>query len=214
MGIIPEKIEQYIDEHCSEENELLYQINRKTFLQQMYPQMISGKVQGQFLKMISRLLRPKRILEIGTFTAYSTICLAAGLAKDGQIDTIELDEELKPIIDKNLQAAGIAQKVNLHIGEAQKMIPELNVATYDLIFLDADKEFYPKYYRLLQPLMQAGSFLLVDNVLWYGKVAEAEETFDPATKGVVEFNKLVQEDPSVENVILSVRDGLMLVYKL
>jgi len=214
MSIIPEKIEQYIDKHCSEENELLYQINRKTFLQQMYPQMISGKVQGQFLKMISRMLRPKRILEIGTFTAYSTICLAEGLVSDGQIDTIELDEELKPVIDKNLQAAGIAQKVNLHIGEAQKIITELNSDSYDLIFLDADKEFYPAYYRLLKPLMRAGSFLLVDNVLWYGKVVEAADTFDPATKGVVKFNKLVQEDPSVENLILSVRDGLMLVCKI
>jgi len=214
MAFITDKIEQYIDDHCSQESDLLYQINRKTFLKQMYPQMISGKVQGQFLKMISRMLKPNRILEIGTFTAYSTICLAKGLTPKGKIDTIEYDEELKPVINKNLQDAGITEQVNLHIGEAKKIIPELSTYVYDLIFLDADKEFYPEYYQLLKPLMQGKTFLLVDNVLWYGKVAEGKETFDGATKGVVEFNKLVQEDPSVENVILSVRDGLMLVNKI
>ncbi len=213
MSIIPSSIEKYIETNCSEESDLLYQINRKTFLQQLYPQMISGKVQGQFLKMISCMIQPTRILEIGTFTAYSTICLAKGLTSNGGIDTIEINEELKPVIDQNLQDAGIGEQVNVFIGEAQTLIPTLN-EQYDLIFLDADKEFYPTYYQLLYPMLKPGGFLLADNVLWYGKVTDPPETYDVASKGVVEFNEMVAKDASVENVILSVRDGLMLVRKV
>jgi len=211
--IIAEEIETYIEKNCTKESDLLYQINRKTYLQQMYPQMISGKIQGQVLRMFSQMIRPKRILEVGTFTAYSTICLAAGLQSDGIIDTIEIDEELKPTIELNLEVAGITNKINTHFGEAKTIIPTLT-GTYDLIFLDADKEYYPQYYSMLHPLLEKNGSLIADNVLWYGKILDEPESFDVATKGVVEFNQMVQADPSVENVILSVRDGLMLIRKV
>jgi len=211
--IITNNIETYIEKNCTEEANLLYHINRKTHLQQLYPQMISGKVQGQVLKMFSQMIKPKRILEVGTFTAYSTICLAAGLQSNAMIDTIELDEELEPLIQQNLKAAGIADQINLHFGDAKAIIPTLK-NSYDLIFLDADKAFYPQYYSLLHPLLVKGGYLIADNVLWYGKVTDPPKSFDPAARGVVEFNQVVHEDPSVENVILSVRDGLMLVRKV
>jgi len=211
--IVTNAIENYIEKNCTDESNLLYKINRKTYLEQMYPQMISGKVQGQLLKMFSQMIQPKRILEVGTFTGYSTICLAAGLPVEGIIDTIEIDEELEPVINQNLKAAGITQKVNMHFGEAKTIIPTLK-GDYDLIFLDADKEFYPQYYPMLHPLLKKGSYLVADNVLWYGKVTDKPENYEATTRGVVEFNKLVKEDLSVENVILSVRDGLMLVRKL
>lgn len=212
MNIVPDKIEVYIEEHCTKELDVLNEINRKTHLEQLYPQMVSGKVQGQFLKMISRMIKPLNVLEIGTFTAYSTICLAAGLASNGVIDTIEISEELKSVIEKNLGAAGIGHQVNLHIGEALEIIPTLNKG-YDLVFLDADKDHYPQYYKLLMPLLKKGGFLVADNVLWSGKILEGQAASDKATKGVIIFNEMVQHDVDVDNVILSVRDGLMLVHK-
>lgn len=211
--IVTNAIEDYIEKNCTDESKLLYQINRKTYLTQMYPQMLSGKVQGQFLKMLSQMIEPKRILEVGTFTAYSTICLAAGLPADGIIDTIEIDEELEPVIKQNLKAADILEKVNTHFGEAKTIIPTLK-GGYDLIFLDADKELYPQYYPMLHTLLKKGGYLVADNVLWYGKVADTPENFDTTTKRLVEFNNMVSQDNRVENLILSVRDGLMLVKKL
>jgi len=212
MNITKPKIEKYISQNCSEATEQLYNLERKTYLQQLYPQMVSGKVQGQFLKMISRMIQPKHILEIGTFTAYSTICLAEALRAEGSIDTIEIDEELKGEIELNLQQANILNKTTLHIGNALQIITTLN-KPYDLIFLDADKAFYPAYFKLLSPKMKVGSFLLADNVLWDGKVAEPILESDKATRGVDEFNRLIKEDSTFENIILSVRDGLMLAYK-
>jgi len=191
----------------------LYNLERKTYLEQLYPQMVSGKVQGQFLKMISRMIRPKYILEVGTFTAYGTICLAEALAEGGSIDTIEIDDELKDKIEHNLEQANIDTFTNLHIGNALEIIPTLN-KPYDLIFLDADKAKYPQYFELFTTKMKSGSFLLADNVLWDGKVVESVIARDKATKGVIEFNRLVKEDSTFENVILSVRDGLMLAYKI
>jgi len=212
MNIVSDKIEVYIEEHCTEESNVLNEINRKTHLEQLYPQMVSGKVQGQFLKMISRMVKPVSILEIGTFTAYSTICLATGLAPNGTIDTIEISEELRSVIEKNLDAAGIRHQINLYIGEAMEIIPTLN-KRYDLVFLDADKDHYPQYYQLLMPLLKKGGFLVADNVLWSGKVLEPQAANDKATKGVIAFNKMVHHDAGVDNVILSARDGWMLVHK-
>jgi len=213
MNIINQKIKNYINQNCSNAAKQLHNIERKTYLEQLYPQMVSGKVQGQFLKMISRMIQPKHILEIGTFTAYGTICLAAALAKGGSIDTIEIDEELKDHIELNFEQANISTFTNLHIGNALEIIPTLN-KPYDLIFLDADKATYPQYFNMLAPKMKAGSFLLADNVLWDGKVVEPTIERDKATQGVIAFNRLVKDDPTFENVILSVRDGLMLAYKI
>lgn len=213
MNIINQKIQHYINQNCSKASTQLYNLERKTYLEQLYPQMVSGKVQGQFLKMISRMIQPKHILEIGTFTAYGTICLAEALAENGSIDTIEIDEELKDKIELNLTQANIGSFTSLHIGNAFQIIPNLN-KPYDLIFLDADKAFYPQYFKLLAPKMKVGSFLLADNVLWDGKVVEPFLERDKATRGVIEFNKLVKEDSTFENVILSVRDGLMLACKI
>jgi len=212
MNIINQKLQNYITENCSDATDILYNLERKTYLEQLYPQMLSGKVQGQFLKMISRMIQPKHILEVGTFTAYGTICLAEALAEGGSIDTIEIDEELKAEIEQNLQRANIHTFTTLHIGNALKIIPNLN-KPYDLIFLDADKAFYPEYFKLLAPKMKAGSYLLADNVLWDGKVVEPVLDSDRATQGLIEFNRLVKENPAFKNVILSVRDGLMLAYK-
>lgn len=213
MHIISQKIKNYINKNCSKASNQLYNLERKTYLKQLYPQMVSGKVQGQFLKMISRMIQPQHILEIGTFTAYGTICLSTALTKNGSIDTIEIDEELKDEIEYNLKQANISHFTNLHIGNALKIIPTLNKA-YDLVFLDADKAFYPQYFKLLASKMKVGSFLLADNVLWDGKVVEPVLEKDKATQGVIAFNKLIKEDPTFENVILSVRDGLMLAYKV
>jgi len=212
MNFLPEKIQDYIDEHSDEETALLYELNRKSHLELLHPEMVSGNIQGQFLRMISQMMQPQRILEVGTFTGYATICLADGLSEGGLIHTIDINEEIKDITTKYFEKAGISNKVKMHIGDALKIIPNLN-ETFDLIFLDADKANYPIYYPILKQKLKKGGFILADNVLWYGKILKPVVPKDKATKGVLAFNKLVKEDKEVEKFILSLRDGITMIRK-
>ena len=212
FNLIDREIQLYCDEHTSEESEVLYQLYRETNLKVLRPRMLSCKSQGTFLQMISQLVKPKRILELGTYTAYSTISLAAGLSDDGLIFTIENDPELEDIIRKYIQKAGIENKVKLYIANALDLLPDLQ-ETWDLIFIDADKVNYLNYYKMLIPHLSDRGIMLVDNVLWSGKVIEEVKHNDKDTKAILEFNSFVQNDNRVKNMILPFRDGIMMIQK-
>ena len=202
----------YLEQHTSEPAENLKKITRKTWLTTIYPRMLSGSVQGKFLQMVSCMLRPKRVLEIGTFTGYSALCLAEGLEPDGSLVTIEVDEELEKVIRENIKGSPAEKQIQLHIGDAMKLLPEIN-DSFDLIFLDADKNRYPQYYPLLKSMLRKGGFLLADNVLWSNKVLD-NQINDIETVAIRQFNTLVSHDPEVEQVLLPLRDGLMMIRKL
>jgi predicted O-methyltransferase YrrM len=208
----PEKILKYSENHSSEEDPVLQELERITHLKTVHPQMLSGKVQGQFLSFISGMIKPKSILEIGTFTGYSAYCLAKGLQEDGRLITIEVNEELKDLVMDFFRKASIENKVELIIGDALKIVPDLT-EKFDLIFIDANKEHYPDYYDMCIDKLNHGAYLIADNVLWGGKVVE-EPLSDQSSIKLHEFNRLVQNDHRVENVFLTIRDGLMIVRKI
>jgi caffeoyl-CoA O-methyltransferase len=205
-------IEQYILEHSDPEDPLLAELNRETNLKVLRPRMLSGHLQGKILEMISKMIRPQKILEIGTYTGYSAICLAKGLQKNGILHTIEINDELEHYIRKYLQKAGLENIVKLHIGNAMKIIPNLD-ETFDLVFIDGDKRQYSEYYHTLFDYVKPGGFILADNVLWSGKVIELESPDDEYTKGIFAFNELITKDNRVEKVIIPLRDGLTLIRK-
>ncbi len=207
----PEKILRYAETHTSAEDPALQELFRTTHLKTVHPQMLSGKVQGQFLAFISRMIRPRRILEIGTFTGYSAYCLAKGLQQNGKVVTIEVNEELEELVREFFEKAGIADRTELLIGDALEILPAL-VEKFDLVFIDANKEQYPAYYEYCVNALNSGGYLIADNVLWGGKVAE-EPREDESTRSLHKFNTLVQNDPRVENVFLTIRDGLLLLRK-
>jgi len=207
------KIEEYLEKYTSPENKVMYELNRETHLKTYYPNMLSGAVQGKFLEMISLMIKPKRVLEIGTFTAYSAIALAKGLAEGGKLFTIEVNEEMESFIRKYIKKAGMDKKIELMMGNALEIIPELKDA-FDLVFIDADKENYLDYYELAFTKLKTGGIILADNVLWNGKVLEDDAKSDKETMGIKAFNEHVKNDDRVEQVMLSVRDGLMLVRKI
>lgn len=211
MEFLDEKILQYAEAHTSGESSLLRRINRETHLSVLMPRMLSGHLQGRLLSMISRMIRPKSILEIGSYTGYSAICLAEGLAPNGVITTIDVNEELEQRVRKYFDEAGISKSVNYQIGDAMAIIPQLP-GPFDLVFIDADKENYSKYYDLVFNKVVAGGYILADNVLWSGKVLNDKP--DKDTRAIVDFNRKIQGDARVENVLLPVRDGLMLVRKI
>lgn len=210
MHLVSPEIEQYINLHTSEESDILYNLSRKTNTDVLMPQMLSGKVQGQFLQMLSYMLQPKRILEIGTFTGYATICLAAGLTNDGKLYTIDINEELEDFVQQYIEKANLKHKIIQIIGNATEKINEIN-EQFDLIFIDADKQNYSLYYDLVFDKVRPGGFILADNVLWSGKVIEEKK--DKDTQKITEFNQKVQQDNRVENVIVSIRDGIMMIRK-
>ena len=212
FNLIDRDLQLYCDEHTSNEDNVLYQLCRETNLTVLRPRMLSCKSQGAFLQMISRLVKPKRILELGTYTAYSTISLADGLDDDGLIFTIENNHELEDIIKKYINKADIENKVKLYIGDAIDILPNLN-ETWDLIFIDADKINYLNYYKMLIPNLSNKGIMLVDNVLWSGKVIETVKNNDKDTKAILEFNSFVQKDKRVKNMILPFRDGIMMIQK-
>jgi predicted O-methyltransferase YrrM len=191
---------------------VLAKLSRETHLTQVYPRMLPGNLQGTFLRMVSAMLKPKRILEIGTFTGYSTINLAMGMG-EGILHTMEVNPELEEIIRRYIHEAGLEDRIILHIGDALQVIPSLN-EQWDLIYIDADKPNYLNYYKMLFDHLRPGGFLLADNALWGGKVLQPGKKLDKDTLGIVEFNEFVQKDDRVENVLLSVRDGIMMVRKL
>ena len=207
-----EALDQYIESMSSPEEALLRELERETYLRVLNPRMISGHIQGRLMEMIVRMLRPKRILEIGTFTGYSALCMAAGLDDDGRIDTCEVDDELEMISSQYFARSAHGHKIRLHIGSALDIAPSLG-ERYDLVFIDGDKREYSAYYNMLfdNGLVSSGSWILADNILWYGKVVEPVARGDKQTQAIIDFNRLVVEDKRVENVILPIRDGINLI---
>ena len=206
-------IEKYIELHSSEETSILKKLNRETNLKVLMPRMLSGHLQGKFLEMISLMIKPRQILEIGTYTGYSAICLSAGFCKGGIIHTIEKNSELEDIANRYFNKAGIKNKVKFYLGDAMNIIPDIN-EIFDLVFIDADKENYLNYYNLVFNKVRKGGFIIADNALWDGKVIESDYKDDKETIGIVRFNDYVQKDKRVENMILPLRDGLMIIRKL
>ena len=211
--LIPEPIESYCEAHTTSESELLYKLNRETNLKVLRPRMLSGQVQGRLLSMISKMIKPVNILELGTYTGYSALCLAEGLQENGELHTIEIDEELEDIITKYFNQSIHKEKLHLHIGNALEIIPTLK-KTWDLVFLDAEKKEYLQYYEMVLPHLKKGGFILADNVLWNGKVTEPVAENDAETQAVVQFNDFVQNDPRVQNLLLPVRDGVLVIEKI
>lgn len=210
--MIDPKIEIYIDEHSTSENNVLKELNRQTHLRTFYPRMLSGNIQGKFLEMICSMIKPKRVLEVGTFTGYSAIAMAQGLSDGGLIYTIEINEEMEFFINEFVAKAGLSDKIKLIIGNALEIIPSLD-EEFDLVFIDADKEQYIDYYKLAKEKLKTGGFIIADNVIWSGKVLNKSTKTDKETKGIVDFNAYVKNDPAVEQVMLSIRDGLFLIRK-
>jgi caffeoyl-CoA O-methyltransferase len=203
-------LENYIEAHTSPEDELLRELRRQTHLKILRPRMVSGPVQGQLLTIFCRMIRPESVLEIGTFTGYSAICMARGLEQNGHVDTIERDDELEDFIRPWFLKAGLEEKITLHIGDALKVLDSID-KTFDLVFMDGDKREYPAYYETVLPKIKPGGYLLADNILWNGKVTQPLEAGDEYTRGILQFNKMVKDDPRVEQVILPIRDGLMVI---
>jgi predicted O-methyltransferase YrrM len=205
-------IEEYILNHSDSEDPILAELNRETNLKILRPRMLSGHLQGKVLEMLSKMIHPEKILELGTYTGYSAICLVKGLKENGKLHTIEINDELEDIITKYIEKAELTDKIELHFGDARSIIPELN-EKYDLVFIDADKREYLEYYNLVFDFVKPGGFIFVDNVLWNGKVIELEEPDDEYTKGIFDFNKFLKNDDRVEKIILPLRDGLTLIRK-
>ncbi|TYB73938.1 O-methyltransferase [Bizionia gelidisalsuginis] len=207
MHFIPERLDDYVVAHSENEPLLLQQLTRETFQKILQPRMSSGPYQGRVLSMISKLIKPKHILEIGTFTGYSTLCLAEGLHGDGTLDTIDINEELLDFQKKYFEASDFGSQIFQHLGNALDIIPTLE-KTFDLVFIDADKDNYSNYFHLIVDKLNPGGIILSDNVLWSGKVIEPLDPKDNMTKAVLEYNTLLKEDDRVETVLLPIRDGL------
>lgn len=205
-------IENYILSHIDAEGELLQQLNRDAHVNLLKPRMLSGHLQGKMLKMFCRMVQPKYILEIGTYTAYATLCLAEGAADDAEIHTIEVNDELEDFILRYLHKTKLKDKIHLHIGDAEKIIPSLD-CTFDLVFIDANKRHYIEYYELIFDKVRSGGLIIADNTLWDGHVLETPKLSDKQTIGIQKFNEMIAKDDRVEKVILPVRDGLTLIWK-
>ncbi|MFO7791310.1 MAG: O-methyltransferase [Bacteroidales bacterium] len=200
-------IEHYIESHSSKEPGILKSLFRETHLHALHPRMVSGHIQGRLLSLLSRLKQPERILEIGTYTGYSAICLAEGLKTGGKLISIEINDELEAINKKYIEKAGMVDKIQLITGEAKTIIPKLT-GVFELIFIDGNKQEYPEYYKICKAKLAPGGLLVADNALWDGKVTK--KTNDPQTRGIQAFNKMITGDPDMENFILPARDGLMI----
>ncbi len=205
-------IEDYISAYSDEEGELLSTLNRDAHVNLLRPRMISGHIQGRILKMFCRMLRPRRILEIGTYTGYATLCMAEGLENDALIHTIEINDEMEDFIQKYLPHSPHKEKIRLHFGDAMQIIPILD-ETFDMVFIDADKRMYADYYDLVFPYVRPGGLILADNTLWDGKVVEDVHPSDRQSTGILAFNEKIKQDDRIEKVILPLRDGLTMMWK-
>jgi caffeoyl-CoA O-methyltransferase len=212
MEFIDERLDIYVCDHTTEENELLYELNRQTHLKILQPRMLSGHFQGRFLSMMSKMIQPKVILEIGTYTGYSALCLAEGLSEDGKLITVDRNAELEDFVRNFFEKSPYKDKIEYIIANAMNYIPSLEVEL-DLVFIDADKDNYLNYYQMIIDKVRPGGYILADNVLWSGKVIEEVSLKDKDTLAIKEFNKFVMEDDRVENVLLPIRDGLFVVRK-
>jgi len=212
MEITQEDLLTYAEQHTAGESPLLARINRETHLHVLKPQMLSGHLQGRFLAMISQMIRPETVLEIGTYTGYSALCIAEGLAEDGRIITIEKNEQVAERAQHYFNASAYSGQIELKTGIARDIIKNLS-ESWDLIFIDADKANYPKYYEMTVPHVRKGGLILIDNVLWYGKVIDKDYN-DKDTKAIREINAICHKDERVENLLVPIRDGLMMLRKL
>jgi len=209
----PVLLDKYITDHISPEEDYLHELDRETHLKVLRSRMLSGHLQGQILSMISCMIKPRCILEIGTFTGYSALCLAKGLTEGGLLHTIEIDDELESIAQKYFLKSGMANRIIQHIGDAREIIPTID-QPFDLVFIDADKREYCEYYNLVFNRVAVGGYILADNILWDGKVVDPDAANEEQTRGILDFNELVQNDPRAKNVILPIRDGIMVVEKV
>lgn len=210
MDFISKDIQDYSARHTTAASSLLEQIDRETNLNVLRPRMLSGHLQGRILSMMAHMIKPEVILEIGTYTGYSALCMAEGLSKDGKLYTIDINEELEPIVRKYFEESNYANQLYPLIGDAMDLIPTIK-DKFDLVFIDADKVNYLNYYELVIEQMNAGGFIIADNILWSGKVTSSPKSNDKDTKALIEFNQKIHEDSRVENVLMPVRDGLMIL---
>ena len=213
MKFLVEEIEEYSAAHTEDENALLKSLNRETHAHVLSPRMLSGHMQGRFLSMISRMIRPDRILEIGTYTGYSGICFCEGLNPGGKLITIDVNEELESFTRRYFDQTPFKDQIDYRIGNAMDIIPTLT-DTFDIVFIDADKINYSAYFNLCLDKTRTGGFLIADNVLWSGKVVQQLKKIDKDTQALLDFNRMVHEDPRVSNLLLPIRDGLMILQKL
>lgn len=209
MHFLSPQLEDYIQDHSGEEPILLQELSRETHLKVVRPRMMTGHFQGRVLSMLSKIIRPKNILEIGTYTGYSALCLAEGLQKNGTLHTIDINEELAQLQRKYFDKSGFGSQIVQYSGDALEIIPKMDLV-FDLVFIDAEKKEYPKYLDLVLEKVDSGSIILSDNVLWSGKVIEPVNEKDKATKTLIAYNKQLNEDPRLETVLLPIRDGLTL----
>ena len=212
MQFIDLLLEKYVCEHTAKESDLLKKINRETHLEVLQPRMLSGHLQGRVLSMFSKMIQPGRILEIGTYTGYSALCLAEGLKPNGKLVSIDINEELAPRVRAYFAASEFSEQIDYKIGAAKDIIPTLN-EKWDIVFIDADKDNYINYYHLVFPMLKIGGYIIADNVLWSGKVIDSTQT-DKDTQVLREYNRLNHEDERVEEVLFPIRDGLMVSRKI
>lgn len=212
MEFTDEKIEEYSLKHSQPESDILKKVNRETHSKVLQPRMLSGHMQGNFLNMISHMIAPKQILEIGTYTGYSAICLAQGLQPGGKLHTIDVNEELEKMVRNHFNEAGLTDSIHYYIGDAMKIIPAIG-ETFDLVFIDADKKNYSNYYDLVFDKVRSGGYIIADNVLWSGKILDLQKNKDSDTLLIDAFNKKVHNDTRVEHMLLPLRDGLMIARK-
>ncbi len=212
MNFVPQEIEEYALKNSDKELDVLSRLNRETHLKINMPQMLSGPMQGIMLQMFSKMIRPKTILEIGTFTGYSAICLALGLQTGGMLHTIDINEELQEIILRYIHEAELNDKITLHIGSAVNILPTIK-EEFDLVFIDADKENYSAYYDLVFPKVKSGGYIIADNVLWSGKILNSPMKMDKDTKALFDYCQKIKSDLRVEKVVLPLRDGLLISRK-
>lgn len=212
MDFISPELSNYVDKHTRPETELLARLNRETHAKVLMPRMLSGHLQGRVLSMLSHMIKPKKILEIGTYTGYSALCMAEGLVPGGILHTIDINEELTGMVQRYINEAQFEDRIKLHVGDAMHIIPTIQ-GPFNLVFIDADKINYSHYYDMVFDQVETGGFIIADNVLWSGKILQDYSTVDKDTRALMDFNKKVQQDPRVENVLFPIRDGLMVIRK-
>ncbi|MBT3647664.1 MAG: O-methyltransferase [Flavobacteriales bacterium] len=213
MDFLPEEIEGYSEQFSAVESDLLAEINRFTNAKVLMPRMLAGHLQGRVLAMLSKMISPKHVVEVGTYTGYSALCWAEGLADGGRVDTIEVNDELQSVVEAFFAKSEYRENLHLHIGDAGDVIDSLQ-APFDLVFLDADKRNYPNYLKQVLPKVNVGGYIIADNVLWSGKVTSDPRNMDEETAALHEYNELVTDNPNLDNVLLPVRDGLMIARKI
>ena len=213
MEFIDPQLDEYVCNHTENEPQILRELNRRTHLSVLQPRMLSGHFQGRVLSMLSHMIKPEKVLEIGTYTGYSALCFAEGLKSGGKVITIDVNEELEDLVREYIAKAGMDDRIDYRIGDATEIIPNLN-DTFDIVFIDADKKNYCNYYDLVFDKVSQGGYIIADNVLWSGKVLEDYDTLDRETKVIMDYNRKVHEDERVQEVLLPIRDGLMIARKL